>query len=104
MATPTTHLERLRTVAEAATAGAWTYDGRLADAVFSESEDETVVGESDAGIWLDPPNGEYIATFDPPTVLALLDVAAEADRFVGFEQLGDGPMKAALARLREVAP
>jgi hypothetical protein len=69
-----TTMEKLRKVAEQATEGSWRADY---DNVWSEGP----------GIWVceacdGHSTAEHIATFDPPTVLALLDVAEAAEAAV----------------------
>lgn len=67
------NLNELRKVAEAATPGPWTLIGG--------GEYLTPIGlmvaPDDGGVW--PEDATHIATFDPPTVLALLDRVAELE-------------------------
>jgi len=67
-------LEHLRRVAEAADDGGrpWTWGGKYPQSVLREGD---VVNVADTFTDPDHPAvfAEFIATFDPPTVLALLD-------------------------------
>lgn len=69
-------VKRLREVAEAATPGPWS-DDRTEGNVWAPGNRERVAQTFARHYWQDT---EHIATFDPPTVLALLDrlEAAEA--------------------------
>ncbi len=93
-------MKRLREIAEAAQAGGWPDDGQWVDG--SLSDDDLVT-------WLGQENAEHFAVFDPPTVLALLDVA-EAARAVADPSIGDrlpialGVLDRALDDLSDVIP
>ena len=108
-------LDRLRQVAENATPGPWHEDGPW---WYSESDPaHMVTTEPDRkAVVLNPPRGQrasvqadtaHIATFDPPTVKALLDVAERARFLAGDPYLrgapGMGELRDALSRLREVS-
>lgn len=90
-ATPTTHLHRLREVARASLAGRTV-----------RVRHQYPMPISDPGAF----EGEHtkFVVIEPSLLLALLDVADAAADFVGDGRLVGGPMKAALARLDEVAP
>lgn len=96
----------LRKIAESATPGPWTWSeesddnwgdcGPNLETVArgpryrdgSQGAEETIVGSwgHDAnGISVEPADALHIATFDPPTVLALLDRLERADR-EGYER------------------
>jgi hypothetical protein len=74
-------IERLREVARAATPGPWLWcpwdlhptQRRVTVAVFNEAEDLVADVRPEGERERDMADAEYIATFDPPTVLALLD-------------------------------
>ena len=102
-------LADLRKIAEAATPGPWKQRERFSRTVETPRQHNPVAtaerivrGVADA---------VHIATFDPPTVLALLDVAEAAVAFVraddDWESIGDderwnstsSDLRAALARL-----
>lgn len=102
-----TGLDKLRQTAEQATEGPWQAVHR--NVGCTEHDDES------AGLGLEiegPPkpgmrgqfsrsaDARFIATFDPPTVLALLDVAETAEGHRGCH--GAGMLEDALDRLREV--
>lgn len=115
-------LARLREVAEAATPGPWQWwqgdilatedRGKLfilaalrngnAGATVRFRRDHVMDAEPDGH-----PDAEHIATFDPSTVLALLDVAETADGLLTHYhddfQGAFTSMQAALDRLSEVA-
>lgn len=83
----TTNLDELRKVAEAATPGPWTRDGV---GVLGAREDWDL-GKGPARImaaqmpWRRErmeANAEHVATFDPPTVLALLSRLEQAEQAV----------------------
>lgn len=70
--TPALDLEALRKVAEAATPGPWFYEedeDALREPILSEAKESPVVEDD----YMERHDGRFIATFDPPTVLALLD-------------------------------
>ena len=98
-------LDRLRQVAEAATPGRWLRDG--SSDVFSGgcgcTGELVATSRPDMGqlpTEAQSANALHIATFDPPTVRALLDVA-EAAWTVEFHRGSE--LSAALDRLREVS-
>lgn len=82
-------LAALREIAEAATGGPWSRTSDVEDTEFGTFAAYGVtpiaelrqLGDSDpAGLFAETMTGEdaeYIAAFDPPTVLALLDLIAE---------------------------
>lgn len=82
------NLTELRKVAEAATPGPWTVDGHVGSeyddlvvAPYPGGEPGWVVGVAETET--SPEGATHIATFDPPTVLALLDRVAELEAVVG---------------------
>ena len=90
------NLDELRKVAEAATPGPWhaekkpsslECDGKTFDAWMVYTDDDLASGfwayEGDADM-------EHIATFDPPTVLALLDVTEAASNLDAHIALNGG--------------
>jgi hypothetical protein len=113
-------LERLRTAVEYATPGEWWSDM----APDHNGDDQHYVAARQGGrqvcsYYADPDDvadAVYIATFDPPMVLALLDVAEAAEGHAGVADIDcpEGPdacpycatrqsLLAAVNRLREVA-
>lgn len=95
---------RLRTIAEQASEGPWSASGY--------DDAPTVYGAAYRGTWVvaDVRDGglndeTFIATFDPPTVLALLDVAEAAEHVAapGFDIANNAALDASLDRLREVS-
>ena len=81
----TLDLKALREIAEKATPGPWRwrpmYEGQpQAETDLLDSNDERII-QTDSGFY--PPRNndrDYIAAFDPPTTLALLDLIEEKDR------------------------
>lgn len=104
-------LDRLRQVAEAATPGRWLRDG--SSDVFSGgcgcTGELVATSRPDMGqlpTEAQSANALHIATFDPPTVLALLDVADTARRAMygpAHDTRPTDDLADALDRLREVA-
>ena len=68
-----TDLTSLRAVAEAATPGPWQIKCSVRDEVLDEHGDSVASR-------LPHPDAEFIATFDPPTVAALIDRVERAER------------------------
>lgn len=73
-------LQELRRIAESATPGPWAWrmnkDGRILDLITLETgHNEEILAPSHINAWLQFKDGvkDFIPTFDPPTVLALLD-------------------------------
>lgn len=73
-------LAELRRIANAATPGPWEWrmskDGRILDLITLETGyNEEIITPSHINAWLQVKGGlkDFIPTFDPPTVLALLD-------------------------------
>src|SRR5690606_41471240 len=72
-------LAELRRIAEAATPGPWAWrmskDGRILDLITLETGyNEEIITPSHINAWLQVKGvKDFIPTFDPPTVLALLD-------------------------------
>jgi hypothetical protein len=100
-----TGLQRLREVAEAATPRPWHRYGRNAVGVQTGGGNVALTDGADR-----EGNAEHIATFDPPMVLALLDVAEAASGAAAsafalnvHEHPGMDALYAALERLREVS-
>jgi hypothetical protein len=107
----------LRTIAEAATPGPWERDGDTVRGwkryMFSDGTDGFEIVPS-AGAFQSNEDAEFIATFDPETVLALLDVAEALAAVDRWERSVVGEVndftslirivRPALDRLREVTP
>jgi hypothetical protein len=106
-------LDKLRAIAEAATPGPWTKVERLmprgGTALHVVDREDIIVANAKPG------NAAFIATFSPPTVLALMDVVEAASVghwFPGHDclpfQVTDGTGRTycdlceALARLEEL--
>lgn len=73
-------LAGLRKIAGKATQGRWVFspdDGSALDADVVFALDDAGEEVSTVTAWLDANDAEHIAAFDPPTVLALLDLIAE---------------------------
>ena len=110
-------MRRLREIAEAATPGPWESRcyGLAKDSwgVHSEQYGAVAITGTDLGEPGAKVDAEHMAAFDPPTVLALLDVAEAAslhtddeDSCITYPPCGDCRyclLDAALARLREVS-
>lgn len=85
----TEHIDvsKLREVAEAATPGPWATEKKPGGRqnvmepkrVYSETVREIAEFADDVADTIDAADAEYIATFDPPTVLALLDRLERAE-------------------------
>ena len=69
-----TDLAKLRAVAEAATQGKWWRHSNVSEVVRCGQKVDGLAGEPVEGA----ANATHVATFDPPTVLQLLDDLAEA--------------------------
>lgn len=99
-----TDTDRLRAIAQAATPGPWWND--VADDTFGQSEH--FVASKDRGRQVcsycsDPDesaDAEYIATFDPLLVAAMLDVVLAAEETPGWDE----NLSSALDRFREIQP
>src|SRR5690606_32919228 len=97
-------LAELRRIAEAATPGPWEWrmskDGRILDLITLETGyNEEIITPSHVSAWLQVNRGlkDYIPTFDPQTVLALLDEIERLRRerdaaldVLGREDIGGG--------------
>lgn len=68
-------LTRLRAVAEAATPGPWEADG-----FYVRVGHEFAIALANSRPDTSPHDAEFIATFDPPTVAALIDRVERAER------------------------
>lgn len=103
---PDLDLSAFRKVAEAANDGAWAVgdENPFGPGEFCVSYDDGDAG--DITDYLEGVNACHIATFDPPTVLALLDEletlrALTKPPAVGFSSVGSGPIKG--VQLRQVS-
>jgi hypothetical protein len=102
-----TDLTELRRIAEAATPGPWFQgrDGRHYESdldVYSEREPSDTSHDIATHIW-SVADAAHIATFDPPTVLALLDRLERAEKAIAdalalFRPGASVPLGASIAR------
>jgi len=98
-------LAELRRIAEAATPGPWDWlmskDGQILCLITLETgHNEDVITTSHINAWLQVKDGakDFIPTFDPPTVLALLD---EIERLMERQRNARHALRAAANRIGE---
>lgn len=87
-----TNLSALREVAEKATPGPWIHANEHGDDVIRTASGDALMYDTDYYPWFSLSNDDwmYIATFNPQTILALLDhLASEKARADGLALLVD---------------